>query len=75
MIATDVCGYAPFVVEAAAGLLVPSPFQQETYNQILETAMASPDLIDWSKNGIAFAAGADIYDMPIRAADYICVAS
>lgn len=72
VIATDVCGYAPYIEEADAGLLIPSPFQQETFNALLEGMMNKLGESDWSANGIAFSAVADIYDMPKRAADYIC---
>jgi UDP-glucose:(heptosyl)LPS alpha-1,3-glucosyltransferase len=72
VIATDVCGYAPYIEEADAGLLIPSPFQQETFNAMLEGMMNKLGESDWSANGIAFSAVADIYDMPKRAADYIC---
>lgn len=72
VIATDICGYAPYVEKADAGRLIPSPFQQETFNVMLEGMINKLGESDWSANGIAFAAVADIYDMPQRAADYIC---
>jgi UDP-glucose:(heptosyl)LPS alpha-1,3-glucosyltransferase len=72
VIATDICGYAPYIEQADAGRLIPSPFQQETFNAMLESMMTKLEYSDWSANGIAFAAVADIYDMPKLAADYIC---
>jgi UDP-glucose:(heptosyl)LPS alpha-1,3-glucosyltransferase len=72
VIATDICGYAPYVEKADAGQLIPSPFHQETFNVMLEGMINKLGESDWSANGIAFAAVADIYDMPQRAADYIC---
>jgi UDP-glucose:(heptosyl)LPS alpha-1,3-glucosyltransferase len=72
VIATDICGYAPYIEEADAGRLIPSPFRQETFNALLEGMINKLDESDWSANGIAFSAVADIYDMPKRAADYIC---
>ena len=72
VIATDICGYAPYVEKADAGRLIPSPFQQETFNVMLEDMINKLGESDWSANGIAFAAVADIYNMPQRAADYIC---
>lgn len=74
VIATDVCGYAPYIEEADAGQLIPSPFGQETFNAMLENMIKELDEADWSANGIAFSRVADIYDMPKRAADYICPA-
>ena len=72
VIATDICGYAPYIEQADAGRLIPAPFQQETFNAMLESMMTKLEYSDWSANGIAFAAVADIYDMPKLAADYIC---
>ncbi len=71
VIATDVCGYAPYIEEAGAGRVIPSPFQQETFNVMLESMINTLGESDWSANGIAFSAAADIYDMPKHAADYI----
>jgi UDP-glucose:(heptosyl)LPS alpha-1,3-glucosyltransferase len=73
VIATDICGYAPYIEQADAGRLIPTPFQQETFNAMLESMMTKLGYSDWSANGIAFAAVADIYDMPKLAADYICL--
>lgn len=75
VIATDVCGYAPYILEADAGLLVSSPYRQETFNQLLEQMITSPRRPEWQKNGLRFARTADIYDMPIQAADFICQVS
>jgi UDP-glucose:(heptosyl)LPS alpha-1,3-glucosyltransferase len=72
VIATDICGYAPYVEKADAGQLIPSPFRQETFNVMLEGMINKLGESNWSANGIAFAAVADIYDMPLHAADYIC---
>ena len=72
VIATDICGYAPYIEKADAGQLIPSPFRQETFNVMLEGMINKLGESDWSANGIAFAAVADIYDMPVHAADYIC---
>ncbi|MGV0034074.1 MAG: glycosyltransferase family 4 protein [Candidatus Azotimanducaceae bacterium WSBS_2022_MAG_OTU7] len=71
VIATDVCGYAPYIEEADAGRVIPSPFRQETFNAMLESMINSLGESDWSANGIAFSAVADIYDMPKYVADYI----
>ena len=72
VIATDVCGYAHYIEEANAGVLIPSPYRQETFNGLLQTMMQSSRRIEWSENGMTFAGSADIYDMPVRAADFIC---
>lgn len=72
VVATDNCGYAPYIEEAQAGRLIPSPYQQETFNALLEKMMGDLATAKWSQNGMAFAQQADIYDMPERAAEYIC---
>ncbi len=74
VIATDVCGYAHYIEEAEAGLVTPSPFRQETFNTMLQQMMASDERAVWSANGIRFAQTADIYDLPMRAAELICAA-
>ncbi|MCB1645152.1 MAG: glycosyltransferase family 4 protein [Pseudomonadales bacterium] len=71
VLATDVCGYARYVEEANAGKLVRSPFSQDQFDGLLKEMLTSPERQSWSKNGIQFAAYADIYSMPDRAADVI----
>ncbi len=71
VIATDVCGYAHYIEEAQAGEVIPSPYRQETFNQLLENMLAQLDDASWSENGIAFSKVADIYDMPTQAAGFI----
>ncbi len=72
VLATDNCGYAPYIAQADAGRLIPSPFRQETCNQMLQQMIESPKARrSWSENGIAFSRQADIYDMPSQAAELI----
>jgi len=71
VLATDICGYAHYIEEAAAGQLIPSPYQQETFNNLLQSMMFSEERRKWSENGIVFSREADIYDMPKRAAEFI----
>ena len=71
VLVTDVCGYARYVEEADAGRVVPSPFRQDQYNAVLEDMLTGGDRPRWRDNGLRFAASADIYSMPERAADYI----
>ena len=72
VLTTAACGYANYIVEADAGLVVPLPFAQSA----LDTALARMLTDDaarqnWGNNGLAFAAQADLYSMPERAADII----
>jgi len=72
VITTDVCGYAHYIKEADAGVVISSPFQQKDFNRQLELAMKSQQQrLKWQENALKFAQTADIYSMPERAADII----
>jgi UDP-glucose:(heptosyl)LPS alpha-1,3-glucosyltransferase len=72
VIATDVCGFAHYVKESEGGLLIESPYDQETFNQELACLVAD-DVFrrQCSRNGVAFGQTADIYHMAERAVDLI----
>jgi UDP-glucose:(heptosyl)LPS alpha-1,3-glucosyltransferase len=72
VITTDVCGYAHYIQEAAAGIVVPSPFKQERFNQSVANMLLSADIraaAHW--NALSYAKQADIYSMPERAVSII----
>jgi UDP-glucose:(heptosyl)LPS alpha-1,3-glucosyltransferase len=69
-IVSDVCGYAHYVKEAQAGMLLSSPYSQNSFNSSLEEILRADKLI-LRNNGINFSKSADIYDMPLKAADVI----
>jgi UDP-glucose:(heptosyl)LPS alpha-1,3-glucosyltransferase len=72
VIATDVCGFAPHIVRADAGVVIPSPFSQQRLNRELRAALACAERrTAWSQHALAYAEAADIYAMPERAADVI----
>jgi UDP-glucose:(heptosyl)LPS alpha-1,3-glucosyltransferase len=71
VLTTDVCGYAHYVLEANAGYVMESPFQQTEFNKILAYMLLSPERGQWQKNAITFSRTADIYNMPIRAVDLL----
>lgn len=71
VLATDVCGYGHYVLEAEMGCLVPSPFQQETLNKRLRQMLEHDNRAKWVSNGKAFAESADIYSLPQKAVDVI----
>lgn len=72
VLVTDVCGYAHYIDEARAGAVVPSPFVQETLDRMLAELLADPERrAVQGRNGLAFAASADLYSLPERAADVI----
>lgn len=67
----DTCGYAKYIEEANAGLVLASPFKQQSFNAALETMLLSKQRNVWRQNALAFAKCADIYQMPEKAADLI----
>ena len=70
VLTTENCGYAHYVTEANAGLVLPCPFQQIEFNKTLQKMLSSPDE-KWRQNGLTFSQTADIYSMPEKAADFI----
>lgn len=70
VLVTDVCGYARYIQDADAGVVVPSPFDQLLFNERLEQ-MLLEDREKWREKAINFSKHADIYDMPIKAVDRI----
>ncbi|WP_163835528.1 glycosyltransferase family 4 protein [Spartinivicinus ruber] len=71
VLVTDVCGYARYIQQAEAGLLVTSPFSQQQFNHLLLEMLQSDKHSEWRANGLSFAEQADIYSMPERAAEQI----
>lgn len=67
VLATDNCGYAFHVREAAAGLVVPMPFQQQTLNQYLVKMLNQKLLEEWRVNARCYAENHDLYSLPQRA--------
>lgn len=72
VVATDICGFAPYVVEADGGVLINSPFQQSELNDVLRATLDNEKQRRvWSANGVQFGETADIYRMAERASDLI----
>ncbi|MDR3479054.1 MAG: glycosyltransferase family 4 protein [Gammaproteobacteria bacterium] len=67
VLTTDVCGYASYIHNANAGVVLPSPFKQEQFNQTLVDMLSSEERDVWHRNGLEYANHADIYSMPERA--------
>ena len=72
VLVSAVCGYAHYISDADAGLVLDEPFEQTQLNDYL-THMLSDDAARaaWSQNGLAYAQTADLYSMPQHAADVI----
>jgi len=72
VVATDICGFAPYVAEADGGVLIRSPFQQSELNDVLRTTLENENQRRvWAANGVQFGETADIYRMAERASDLI----
>jgi len=71
VLTTDNCGYAHYIEEANAGMVLPSPFQQKQFNQTIQNMLLSPERSTWHLNGITFAKQADIYNLAEHAVDII----
>jgi UDP-glucose:(heptosyl)LPS alpha-1,3-glucosyltransferase len=71
VLTSDVCGYAQYIQKAQAGYVIPSPFCQKKFNQMVSYSLLSDQRFQWQKNAIDFSHTADIYNMPSRAADFL----
>jgi len=71
VLTTDVCGYAHYIATANCGIVLPSPFEQNIFNQKIAEMLISQDKITWKNNGISFAKNNDLYHLPERAAALI----
>ena len=56
VLATDVCGHAPHVLSANAGLVSASPFDQARFNSALAEVLTSPKREKWRENGRRYGA-------------------
>ena len=70
VLTTDVCGYAHYLTEANAGIVLPSPFEQGAFNTALQKMLLSPNRSQWQKNGLAFA-NIQTLSLPEKTADLI----
>jgi UDP-glucose:(heptosyl)LPS alpha-1,3-glucosyltransferase len=71
VLATDICGYAFHVRDAGAGLLVPSPFRQQVFSELLHQMITSPERAMWKRKGIEYVERNDFFSMPEKAAEII----
>lgn len=65
------CGYAHYILEAQAGIVLSEPFSQAALNTALADMLISPKQAEWRANALQFAQYADIYDLPAKAAALI----
>lgn len=67
VLTVDSCGYAHYVTEADAGYVVPTPFEQQQWNEALQTMIMTEDQERWRANGLLFSNQEDIYGLPEKA--------
>ncbi len=66
------CGYACYIEKTNAGVVIPEPFKQETFNKELQKILTSSDLNKMAKNALYYAENSDeLYSRPQKAADVI----
>jgi UDP-glucose:(heptosyl)LPS alpha-1,3-glucosyltransferase len=71
ILTTGVCGYAKYVLQAGAGIVIPPPFQQEHLNGALCEMLTSLDENPWGKNGRAHAERHNYYQRNVRVVEII----
>ena len=69
VLATENCGYAQYVEQADAGLVVRIPYEQQACNDKLVEILTSPERDRWARNGVAFGEHADVYRLVQHAVD------
>jgi len=71
VLVTDVCGYAPLVAEADAGIVLPSPYQQADMNHALVMMLQQSRQLSWRASGQAYVAQIKHASSATAEADYM----
>ncbi len=69
VLVTENCGYAHYVEQANAGLIVHIPYEQQSLDDKLVELLTSPERDRWRRNGIAFGNHPEIYRLTETAVD------
>ncbi len=69
VLVTENCGYAHYVEQANAGLIVHIPYEQQALDDKLVELLTSPERGRWRRNGIAFGNRPEIYRLTEAAVD------
>ena len=69
VLVTENCGYAHYVEQANAGLIVHIPYEQQSLDDKLVELLTSPERDRWRLNGIAFGNRPEIYRLVEAAVD------
>ncbi len=54
VLTTDVCGYSVHVRDAGGGMVLPSPFNQDDFDRVMQEMLLA-DGSQWRENGLAYA--------------------
>ena len=71
VVVSGICGHAHYIEQAGAGWILPHPFDQDTLNRTIQTALQRDDLRDIGRRGIAFARRVDLCGMVDAAVEVI----
>lgn len=71
VLVTDVCGYAPHIAAADAGVVLPSPYSQADMDDALAAMLQSPRQADWRVNGKQYTTHIKNTSSASAEADYI----
>lgn len=71
VLTTDVCGYAPHITRADAGIVLRSPFLQDALNEQLGYMLTSARREQWIRNGREYGDDPKLYRMPQTAVDMV----
>jgi len=71
VLATPVCGYAPHIKHAEAGIVLRKRFTQEELNLRLQEMLLSEQKEVWHLNGLKYGKDPTLFVMPERAVDFI----
>jgi UDP-glucose:(heptosyl)LPS alpha-1,3-glucosyltransferase len=71
MLVTDNCGYAKYVDQSKAGIVISSPFKQQVLNEQLASLLLSDSREALAQRALTFADREDLYSMPEKAVEAI----
>lgn len=72
VLVSGICGYAHYIDKAHCGLVIPEPFKQSAFNEMLLKGLKDSALRQqWSINARHYADSQDIYSLPEKAANII----
>ena len=71
VLTTDACGYAFHVEQANAGVVLATPFQQDSLNTALAEILVSPEKERWRENGLRYAETASLFSQTQVVVDFL----